>query len=397
MKECFEYLLNNYLLDNDRHVDSTKEYYHKFVEGARDFVKKIINDNNCIVKGSCGNGNKASIPWLGIFNKKITKSATSGIYICYLFRSDMSGFYLTLCQGITTFENLFKRDKYKYAEKVADYFKQLIDDNNFSKESIDLKDDAPLARGYEKTTVLSKYYEKGNYTEEQLEKDLLSIKRIYDDICLNLMDVTYYDVIDNVVNNLEPKTIGSYEASKMIENAIEDMNDEEKIDARFLERVEIPSVGKNKYKEITKKKKSKVDYVKKSKKNVDIGLLGESFVLDYEERRLKGLGVSNAKEKVKWVSENDDSLGYDVISCNLNDKGEEEKIYIEVKATEGSATNDFFISSNEIERFNQYRDNYYIYRVFKVRDEKPKVYILTYSDFQERIELKVENYRAILR
>lgn len=203
MKEYFEYLLDNYLLDHDRHVDSTKEYYHKFIKEAPLLIKDIIDDDNCLVKASCGNGNKASIPWLGIFNKKVTTSATNGIYICYLFKKDMSGFYLTLCQGITTFEKMFGKNKYEYAVKVADYFKQLIDDSNFSKDDIDLKDNAPLALGYEKTTVLSKYYSKGNYTEEQLEKDLLYIKKIYDEICLNLVDVTYQDIINNVISNID--------------------------------------------------------------------------------------------------------------------------------------------------------------------------------------------------
>ncbi|MFO8174155.1 MAG: DUF3578 domain-containing protein, partial [Longimicrobiales bacterium] len=49
-----------------------------------------------LVTGSVGQGNKTNFPWVCTFNKNITTTAQKGIYLGYLFRKDMSGFYLTL-------------------------------------------------------------------------------------------------------------------------------------------------------------------------------------------------------------------------------------------------------------------------------------------------------------
>jgi hypothetical protein len=58
------------------------------------------------VAGSIGRGAIAQVPWVGVFNKKITTSAQDGYYIVLLFSEDMSGCFLSLNQGVTAFREV---------------------------------------------------------------------------------------------------------------------------------------------------------------------------------------------------------------------------------------------------------------------------------------------------
>ena len=89
MKECIDTLLNEYLQDESYLVDSNKNYYQKFIKELPDYLYKYFDNNKYLIKSSVGATRKSAIPWLCIFNKSITTSAQSGIYICILFRKDM--------------------------------------------------------------------------------------------------------------------------------------------------------------------------------------------------------------------------------------------------------------------------------------------------------------------
>src|SRR5699024_12047198 len=67
-----------------------------------------LDDDKYLVKGSVGQGQWAHIPWVAIFNKNITTSATRGYDIVLLFQADMTGFYLTLNQGWTYYRENYK-------------------------------------------------------------------------------------------------------------------------------------------------------------------------------------------------------------------------------------------------------------------------------------------------
>ena len=53
------------------------------------------------VKGSVGAGRWTDVPWIAVFDKRITKSAQKGIYIVYLLNKDSKTLFLTLNQGAT--------------------------------------------------------------------------------------------------------------------------------------------------------------------------------------------------------------------------------------------------------------------------------------------------------
>ena len=64
-------------------------------------IEKALDPNIYCVKGSVGAGRWTNVPWIAIFDKRITKSAQNGVYIVYLFNKDKKTLYLTLNQGAT--------------------------------------------------------------------------------------------------------------------------------------------------------------------------------------------------------------------------------------------------------------------------------------------------------
>lgn len=393
MKEKFDVLLQEYLQDKSKLVDSQKNYYIQFVQELPKILYKYFPKERYLVKASIGVGQKSEIPWLCIFNRNITKSATKGIYLCFLFKSDMTGFYLVLGQGITTFENLYGKDKYNNIKKVAKYFQNLIDNKTFSKEDINLNGQNSLAKGYEEGTIISKYYKKNQYDENELLHDLMHMKNIYDDICLNLEDISYMKIVDNVIQSMNNK-IQISEAQKTIEKFLDDKNKNKPL----LELIDVPVPKKrSNFENITKKQIGKTDYLKKAKSNINNGLKGEDYVIEFEKNRLIKLGRKDLAKDIKWISKEDDGTGYDIISYDVDNEGNKKERYIEVKTTDGGKNTPFYISANEIAKMEQLKEQYYIYRVYCVKSQTPKVYILNYQKFKSVMKLTIENYIVELK
>ena len=159
-------------------------------------IPQLLNQNilNHKIIGSTGKGNMTFYPWICIFDKDITESATKGYYIVYLFKSDMSGVYLSLNQGWTQFESRFRgkneagiskggvkrarKEIIKIAKKAQNELNS-ADDFNFS--NIDLKaKKGTLGEGYELGNILSLYYSADQIPSEPvLLNDLQNIKGIY--------------------------------------------------------------------------------------------------------------------------------------------------------------------------------------------------------------------------
>jgi hypothetical protein len=131
--------------------------------------------------------------------------------------------------------------------------------------------------------------------------------------------------------------------------------------------------------EITKRrsKKSegnkKLDYAKENEKNRKTGERGEIFVFRKEKEYLEKIGRIDLIDKLKHISNEDDSVGYDILS--FDKKGNEK--YIEVKSTTLKVPNvhHFNISSNEYEKARRLK-NYYIYFVFETNTKNPKIFKL---------------------
>lgn len=177
--ESLEQILNKYLIEKGKPFKGNEFNKMMTVDLPEIFYEELkLDRGRYFVTGSCGKGNWANIPWIAIFDKTISISATRGYYIVILFKEDMSGFYLSLNQGYTWFEENFKK---KEAKSKIKYISEKIRNQLELKETnISLNSNGALAKGYELGNIYSKYYEK---KDEQ-------IKNIKDDIW-NMLDMLY--------------------------------------------------------------------------------------------------------------------------------------------------------------------------------------------------------------
>lgn len=118
------------------------------------------------------------------------------------------------------------------------------------------------------------------------------------------------------------------------------------------------------------KAKGKADYEKESRINKKLGDRGEKIVLDLEKSRLINAGRKDLAKKIERVSLKTDSLGYDIRSFEKDGTVR----YIEVKATRTKVGNaNFFLTANELKTAQEI-DNYYVYMVYGVTTDSPKVW-----------------------
>lgn len=393
MKSSFEYVMNNYL-DLGKTVDSKTKVYSNLCRVIPLELRELIgNDNDYVVKGSMGQGNKTDYPWVSVLNRSITTSTQKGLYVVYLFRKDMKGFYLTINQGITNFEKLFGKEKYSKAEKVVEYFKEQIDDTTFSKQPINLGGSyGDLGYGYECTTVLQKYYPKGEYSEEMLKKDFREIMGIYEFIANHFATQSYDDVIKSVLAD-DNLTVDAETAVNMIKEAIdEDDSMPFGFNRTLIETTPRKHITK-KFERITSPKNSKIDYLKKAKRDAKVGLLGEELVIKYEQDKLIELGLEEYVESVKWVSQRSDAEGFDIISYDRDERGKVIEINIEVKTTISKVDTEFFVSRNELNKSKELKERYCIYRIYDVYSEQPKFY-KAFGEIEKNFILDPYTYTA---
>lgn len=100
----------------------------------------------------------------------------------------------------------------------------------------------------------------------------------------------------------------------------------------------------------------------------EIGDWGESLVYAHECERLKRLGRKDLIHLIK-IMPTDQYLGYDLISLDFDER----RRHIEVKSTISNAVmvfNRFHLTTNEWRAANEYRDKYFVYRLFISKAEK---------------------------
>jgi 5-methylcytosine-specific restriction protein A len=123
------------------------------------------------------------VPWVGIFNKKITTSAQNGYYIVLLFAEDMSFCSLSLNQGFTDFERKYPlrsalQEIKRTSQRALQHFNP---DPKAILGPIDLKATGHLGRGYESGAIESYSYERHNLpTKKELEDDFCALLEHYD-------------------------------------------------------------------------------------------------------------------------------------------------------------------------------------------------------------------------
>ena len=125
------------------------------------------------------------------------------------------------------------------------------------------------------------------------------------------------------------------------------------------------------------------------KKNTELGKTGEDVVVEYEKTRLILEGREDLADKVFATREiAGNAERFDVLSY---DKDGNEK-YIEVKTTKGGLNNIFHISENEVEFSEQYKDKYYLYRVYNFNIKTMSADLKIIKGAINREKLQATNY-----
>jgi hypothetical protein len=106
------------------------------------------------------------------------------------------------------------------------------------------------------------------------------------------------------------------------------------------------------------------NYLEIESKNRILGLAGEMFVAQYEERRLSNAGRKDLAARIEHVSATaGDGLGYDVSSFELDGRPR----LIEVKTTRFGALTPFYVSRNEVMASGRLVDRFQLYSLFNFR------------------------------
>lgn len=101
------------------------------------------------------------IPWICIFDRKITTSAVKGVYVVYLLSKDGKTLYLALNQGCTEIRNTHsKAETIKIMRKNAAAIVSKINSRGFSTdENVDLGSGlTELGELYQKCIIFHKAY-----------------------------------------------------------------------------------------------------------------------------------------------------------------------------------------------------------------------------------------------
>lgn len=144
----------------------------------------------------------------------------------------------------------------------------------------------------------------------------------------------------------------------------------EKVKSEFI-ALEINPESTQFSSEKRKGKKRPIDFEKENKRHKKLGEHGELIVVHKEKNFLTQNGRMDLAERIKQISKEEPSAGYDVLSYELDGS----KKRIEVKSTSKAPSNiaNFVVTINEYNKAKKI-NNYYLYIVFEVKSKNPKIW-----------------------
>ncbi len=217
MKQIVEKILNEYI-DAKKAPFTGHPMGSFFRNDIPSFIYKtgIVDSKTHLITGSVGKGNWAMVPWICIFDRQITTSATKGVYIVYLLSKDGSTLYLTFNQGCTEIRNTHsKAETIKIMRQKAAEIVSQIDGRGFaSDENVNLGSGlTELGELYQRGTIFYKAYRKDNVpSSEALLDDLNKMMAIYKEYTASLGLSTKQDSAENVTSR-----IGTFDSWEIID------------------------------------------------------------------------------------------------------------------------------------------------------------------------------------
>jgi 5-methylcytosine-specific restriction protein A len=193
-------------------------------QDIRKAVARLSGDEERLTfKGSAGQANWVMGPWIGVFNPLVTHTAQRGYYVCFLFREDMQGVYLSLNQAMTQAKDLYKSDAKTALLARAQNYRAMLGLQNVGISSIKI-DLAPASADndtafYEAGNIYAKFYEAGSVPgDDMLAKDLQEMLGFYERLVVSeAAGEAVLDVDDDKPIGLEFEDATRFRIHKRIE------------------------------------------------------------------------------------------------------------------------------------------------------------------------------------
>jgi hypothetical protein len=327
-------------------VDSKSPLYRQVVQDIPAILRSWLPAEHreaFLVQGSTGAGNITSAPWIATFDPRVTRSATEGFYLVYLYAVNLQRLYLSIAFGTTQFRDLFPNvtERHHKLRSAANRLRSLVPLPDGVRA-----DDIDLAAGprdrmhidYEVGSIFAIEYDLAALPDEAvLAADYQKIIALYDAL-------TGHPLLPQPERLLEAEIVTPTTAQSPLISEFQ---------PREPKR---PTAGGA--------TKAGMRLSKESKK---VGDQGEKivYVLEQQQCQLAGIDI----ERVVWHAERGETPGWDITACDANGK----PVYIEVKASVGTKVSELILTANEWTAAQRHRDKYVIYLVTEVMSQQPKI------------------------
>lgn len=208
MVEKFKFVLDNFETNKNLKFGKENLIYNTIcVQIPDDIRSSIFNKERYKIVGSAGKGNWVDVPWIAIFDKLITESAQSGYYPVFLFKEDMTGFYLSMGIGITSVKIEYKNNKkikdvlrlqsFAMLERVQELPKGFHSSFDLPIKLTKSNNPGSLGVNYENGCVFSKFYSLDNLPNDiELFNDIEKICEVYENITYNTISESAEEVTE---------------------------------------------------------------------------------------------------------------------------------------------------------------------------------------------------------
>lgn len=319
-------------------------------KGLSECVSPDLLSGSLVSKGSPGQSQWATVPWISVSDTEISSGAQQGYYLVYLFAPQMDGVYLSLHQGWTYFHHHYGKAAEEKLRQVAHYWQERLSTltQRMSFDPIDLQGDYyhGLPAGYERCNIASIYYSKASLPDNaQLVSDLKDMLVCYAELKSQLLEPNDYDASTRYILTkgvaAEPELLPAKRR-------------------QLVKQVQHAKLVESQVHEPTKTYQArKVDYAQQHQRNAEVGFLGEELVMAYEREKLAS--KPDLQAKIEQISQTQgDGRGYDIASFDLDGQ----PLSIEVKTTTGDRQTPFYISRNELNYSKDHADHYCLYRLY---------------------------------
>lgn len=316
-------------------------------------VKEIQLNENLTVGKSLGMGNAGRSVWIGVRDKRISKTGFSeGVYTVLLFDSNGENAYLSIAYAVSDKD---KKNLETMAKLPAQKIMEVIQDDpryeGILPGAIDLGDtEGTVAKDYEKSVIVSKKYKVIDMDKETLKSDLsLLISLFYDFVFED-----YFDVLEQTFLNITSDEKESSRVEDSSKKASKKGDSKSKIDPDLHKKL----------------------LAAKAEHNNKVGKAAEEFVYNFKRQQLIESGYSEYVDLVKHVSLSKDGYGYDLESVEVDSKDVPQEVYLEVKGSSMGGKKDFtfYLSQRELEVAKQLKDKYKLVLVEYVGYAKQRIF-----------------------